>query len=63
MLVEVTANWCGGCKQMKPILHNIAQEYNESMSVYTLDYDQVSDINSIPTFMMIKNGKQQGEEK
>lgn len=56
-LVEFGAQWCGPCKQMEPILVQIAAE-NDDIAVVKVDIDSASDIaqqyqiTSVPTMIV-----------
>ncbi|MDJ0836945.1 MAG: thioredoxin [Acidobacteriota bacterium] len=61
VLVDFQAPWCGPCRQMSPLLENMAERRDDIM-VASVDVDQNQDlavkyqITSIPTLMMFKNG-------
>ena len=63
VLVDYWAEWCGPCKQIAPILEEIAFEYVDRLKVCKLDIDvnQVTPpkygIRGIPTLMLFKNGE------
>jgi thioredoxin 1 len=61
-IVKFGAEWCGPCKMIEPVLNEIDAE-NEDLQVYQIDTDQNQDlaikhnIRSIPTIMIVKDGK------
>ncbi|PPI87678.1 thioredoxin [Candidatus Pantoea edessiphila] len=63
MLVDFWAEWCGPCKNMSPILDEIAEEYASKLIVAKLNVDenpnkaQEYSIRGIPTLLLFKNGK------
>lgn len=63
VLVDFTATWCGPCKQLAPIVAQVADELAGSLKVGKLDIDQSPltaskyGIRSVPTLMIFKNGE------
>ena len=61
-LVDFWAEWCGPCKSMHPIFTRMAKKY-KSVRFARVNVDNSQDIatrygvQSIPTFIMFKNGK------
>jgi len=63
ILVDFWAEWCGPCKQIGPILEEIAQEKKDILKVIKLNIDenpltpQKYGVQGIPTLMLFKDGK------
>lgn len=63
VILDFYADWCGPCKMMSPIIDEIAEELGASVKVGKVNSDenlslaQEFEIMSIPTIMIIKNGK------
>ncbi len=62
-LVDFWAEWCGPCKQIAPIVEQIASENEGKITVGKLDVDANGDtamkfgVMSIPTLILFKNGE------
>lgn len=65
VLVDFYADWCGPCKMLAPILHEVAVEYAESVKVCKVnvsDEMELADeykVSTIPTLMVFKDGVMQ----
>jgi thioredoxin 1 len=63
VLVDFYATWCGPCKMMTPVLEELAETLKDDVTIAKIDVDQESDlaseyrISSIPTLVLLKNGK------
>jgi thioredoxin len=61
VLIDFTAQWCGPCKMMKPILAELRERMGDKIRILKIDIDRspaVSDafnIQSVPTLMLIRN--------
>ena len=62
VLVDYWAEWCGPCKQIAPMLDEIADEYEGKLTIAKLNVDDNPEtpprygIRGIPTLMLFKNG-------
>ena len=63
VLVDFGAEWCGPCKQLDPILEQIASENSDKLKVFKLNIDQNPmtpqkfGVRGIPTIMLFNKGK------
>lgn len=61
VIVEFSAEWCGPCRTMKPILEEISKETD--ISVFEVDVDEDPElaerfnIRNIPTTLYFKDGQ------
>ena len=62
-LVDFWAEWCGPCKQIGPILEEIAEEKKDRLRIVKLNIDENPEtpqkygVRGIPTLMFFKDGK------
>jgi len=63
VLVDFTAPWCGPCKMVDPIVHQLAAEWEGRVKVLKCNADQNPNIlinygvMGLPTVMLFKNGE------
>lgn len=65
-IICFSATWCGPCKKIKPLYHELADD-NKDINFYEVDIDDKEElvikynIKSIPTFILLKNGNKISE--
>ncbi|GAA2784336.1 thioredoxin [Kitasatospora sp. CM 4170] len=63
VLVDFTADWCPPCRQMVPVLADIAREEADRLTVVSLDVDRNPEtqarygVLSMPTLMVFRGGE------
>ncbi len=68
VLVDFWAPWCGPCKMAEPILEELSKEYKDKVEIVKVNVDsnqesaQKYDVMSIPTTILIKEGKEVGRQ-
>jgi len=62
VLVDFSADWCGPCKMMGPIIEDLANEYEGKAKITKIDVDvnpQTTSkygVRSLPTLLIFKDG-------
>lgn len=63
VLVDFSAEWCGPCKMMPPILKEVKDKMGESVTILKLDIDRNPavasqyGIQSVPTLIVFRDGQ------
>ena len=63
VLLDFYANWCGPCKMLAPVLHEIAEENADTLRVGKVNVDEQMElamrfqVDSIPMLVLFKDGK------
>lgn len=62
-VVDLSAEWCGPCRMVSPIIHELATEYDGRIVAGELNVDENPvttgqfKVRNIPTVLFIKNGE------
>ena len=62
VLVDFSAEWCGPCKMMKPILEELHEKMVDRVRILKVDVDKsplvssVYNVTSVPTLMVFQKG-------
>ena len=63
VLLDFCADWCGPCKMLAPLLHELAEEYDGVCKVGKVNVDEQMElamryqVSSIPMLVVLKDGK------
>ncbi|MBR5892715.1 MAG: thioredoxin [Bacteroidaceae bacterium] len=63
IVIDFSATWCGPCRQLAPVIDELAKEYDGRIAVGKCDIEEAADltdeynIRNVPTVIFIKNGE------
>lgn len=67
VLVDFSATWCGPCKKLEPIVHELASEFAGRLTVVKVDVDRSPQVAarfavlSVPTVLVFRDGAVKGQ--
>lgn len=64
VLVDFSAEWCGPCQTLAPILKEVKEHFGDKLSIIKIDVDKNQllarnfSIQGVPTLILYKSGQQ-----
>ena len=63
VIVDFWAEWCGPCKQLSPVIDELAEDLGDSVKVVKVNIDEAPEaptkygVRGVPTLMIFKEGQ------
>ena len=63
VVIDISATWCGPCKMMTPILHDVKTAMGDKVTIIKIDVDKNPEVSSqfqvqgVPTLILFKKGE------
>ena len=63
VMIDVYTKWCGPCKKLEPLVHEIAGDYGDRLKVVKVDVDKAPTtaakfaVLSVPTLLLFRDGQ------
>jgi thioredoxin 1 len=67
-LMDFYADWCGPCRMMKPVVHELSEELRGKVNVMEINVDASPDLSrqfnvqGIPCFIVTRDGREVGRQ-
>lgn len=63
VLIDFSAEWCGPCRVLTPLLERVAMEYDGKLQIFKVDVDEAQSVAarhgvmSLPTVVIFRDGQ------